>query len=197
MNTASRFGANKCNWNRTIPFLCLNWMKRYFDISVSRSHLRKKLIWGLFSSFSQYWVSSISLLDFWFHSPPECMRVCTCARTHTWTHTHTCTHSFHFPLKPPTWHRLRFSNPHTCHSPSMAASLRNRERDSEPSLPREESEQPRSQSLGFARKMALPQLCTEQPSRGGQCTSAWQNLLGFEAKALRKTLSREQGRGRQ
>lgn len=96
------------------------------------------------------------------------MHACVRARTHahTNTHTHTCTHSFHFPLKPPTWHRLRFSNPHACHSPSMAASLRNRERDSEPSLPREESEQPRSQSLGFARKMALPQLCTEQLSLG-------------------------------
>lgn len=124
-------------------------MKRYFDISVSCSHFIKKINLSIFFPFSQHWVSSISLSDF-----------ISCQSTKK---------PFHFPLKPPTWYLLCFSNPHTDHSLSMASSLRNTERGTSSLTSHRKNQNSHTASpLGLQGKWLYSSpASTEQPSYSG------------------------------
>lgn len=161
MNTASRFLANKYDWNHIIPSLCLTWIQRYFDISVSYSHFFKKLIWVFFSySLNIGWVPFLFLISL---AARACYLLC-------------------------------FGNPHTHHSVSVAASLRNTGSGTQ-SLPPKGRIRAVTQPSPWVCKWNgfAPALQEQQPSPRGWSTSS----VSESAWTHWRDSGWEQGRGRQ
>lgn len=133
---------------------------------------------GIFLPFSQHWLSSISLSDF-----------ISCQSTKK---------PFHFPLKPPTWYLLCFSNSHTIHSLSMAASLRNTERGTQSLTSQKKNQSSHTASpLGLQKKWLYPSPPQSSLLIVAEACPTCQNLLGFIGKPLRETVGGEPERERQ